>query len=76
MYKRQQVGGDGLARAMRREVKKRGLQDPDALYSTELPRKAVLSDGRRSAPGSVSFCPPVAGYIEAGEVTRRLVGIR
>ena len=71
-----QVGGDGLARAMRREVKKRGLQDPDVLYSTELPRKAVLSDGRRYAPGSVSFCPPVAGYIEAGEVIRRLVGIR
>ena len=71
-----QVGGDGLARAMRREVKKRGLQDPDVLYSTGLPRKAVLSDGRRYAPGSVSFCPPVAGYIEAGEVIRRLVGTR
>lgn len=67
------AGGDGLARAMRREVRKRGLPDPDVLYSTELPCKTVLPDGQRYAPGSVSFCPPVAGYIEAGWAIRTLL---
>lgn len=69
-----QVGGDGLARAIRREARKRGLPDLEVLYSLEIPRKAVLADGHRYAPGSVSFCPPVAGYIEAGWVIRKLTG--
>ena len=67
--------GDGLARVMRRETRKRGLTAFDVLYSTEPPVKAVVAGNGRYAPGSIAFCPPVAGLIEAGFVVRRLAGI-
>ena len=67
--------GDGLARVMRRETRKRGLTAFDVLYSTEPPVKAVVAGNGRYAPGSIAFCPPVAGLIEAGFVIRRLAGI-
>ena len=67
--------GDGLARVMRRETRKRGLTAFDVLYSTEPPVKAVVAGNGRYAPGSIAFCPPVAGLIEAGFVVRRLAGM-
>ena len=69
--------GDGLARVMRVETRKRGIHAFDALFSSEAPAKAVISnpDAGRYAPGSISFCPPVAGYIESGYVVRKLIGI-
>ena len=69
-------GGDGLARVMRRELKKRGFRKAKVLYSTEPPCKAVAEDGEpgRHAPGSISFCPPVAGFLLAGQAVRDLLG--
>lgn len=67
--------GDGLARVMRRETRKRGLTAFDVLYSTEPPAKAVVAGDGRYAPGSIAFCPPVAGLIEAGFVVRKLAGL-
>lgn len=68
--------GDGLARVMRRETKKRGIGHFDVLFSDEPASKAVIPDEEkgRYAPGSISFCPPAAGFIEAGFVVRKLIG--
>lgn len=68
-----------LARVMRRELKKRGVDGCKVVYSTEearKPRTELLSQeeaaARREVPGSVSFVPSVAGLIAAGEVIRDL----
>ena len=66
-----------LARVMRHELKKRGIGSLKVVYSTEPPLtagKAEEDGGRRSVPGSVSFVPPVAGLIMAGEVIKDLIG--
>ncbi len=66
-----------LARVMRREMKKRNVKELTVLYSKEEPLKPfgeLPGDGRRRAiPGSVSFVPPVAGYIIASYVVRSLI---
>jgi tRNA A37 threonylcarbamoyladenosine dehydratase len=72
--------GDGLARVMRRELKKRGIRHQKVIYSRELPQKPLSEpepepgSTRRSTPGSVAFVPPVAGLIAAGEVIKDLAG--
>ena len=74
------TSGDGLARVMRRELKKRGVRHLKVVYSTELPRKPLGQPEpeqgvrRRSTPGSVPFVPPVAGLVAAGAVIRDLAG--
>jgi len=70
-----------LARVMRYELKKRGVKKLKVVYSREIPRTPPSSEekeqsARRSSPGSVSFCPSVAGLILAGEVVRDLTGVR
>lgn len=71
-----------LARVMRQELRKRGIQHLKVVYSREIPRTPIAEEAteapqgsRRSTPGSVSFCPSVAGLIIAGEVIRDLTGI-
>ncbi len=71
-----------LARVMRRELHKRGIDHLKVVYSKEPPRTPLTDTNsgetqtsRRSTPGSVSFCPSVAGLILAGEVVRSLSGI-
>lgn len=58
-----------LAKVMRTELKKRGVKKLKVLYSKETPIKQV---GQR-IPASISFTPPVAGMIIAGEVIRDVV---
>lgn len=58
-----------LAKVMRRELKKRGITDVKALYSTEEPVKQE----KRGAPASISFVPSAAGLMIAGEVVRDLI---
>jgi len=72
-----------LARVMRQELKKRGIQHLKVVYSREIPRTPVAEEslevpqaGRRSTPGSISFCPSVAGLIIAGEVIKDLSGVQ
>lgn len=69
-----------LCRVMRKELKKRGVDHLKVLYSREKP---VDTSGRtteeekgekRSLPGSISFVPPAAGLMIAGEVIRTLSG--
>lgn len=71
-----------LARVMRTELKKRGIRKLKVVYSKEIPRtplntvSADVPSSRRSTPGSISFCPSVAGLILAGEVIKDLTGVR
>ncbi|MBQ7368829.1 MAG: tRNA threonylcarbamoyladenosine dehydratase [Clostridia bacterium] len=57
-----------LARVMRRELKKRGIDKVKVVYSKEEPQK---NDG--SVPASIAFVPSVAGLILAGEVVKDLI---
>ncbi|MEL4105969.1 tRNA threonylcarbamoyladenosine dehydratase [Oscillospiraceae bacterium WX1] len=72
-----ETSGDPLARVFRRELKKRGIPALKVVWSTETPRKPVSETdealARRSVPASVSFVPPAAGMMLAGEVVRDLV---
>jgi len=65
-----------LAKVMRRECKKRGIDSLKVVYSEEetVCRKTCADDGspRRSTPGSVAFVPSVVGLIVAGEVIKDL----
>lgn len=66
--------GCPLAKVIRRELRRRGIDSLTVLFSTEEPLKAVVEgDMGRHPPGSVSFVPPVAGYIIAGKCIRDLI---
>lgn len=58
-----------LAKVMRRELKKRGITRLKVLYSKEEPIKHEAG----AVPGSISFVPPVAGLMIAGEVIKDLL---
>ena len=68
-----------LCRVMRRELKNRGIFHLKVLYSKEKPvdtanRTSEEEKGqKRAIPGSISFVPPVAGLLIAGEVIRELI---
>ena len=67
-----------LARAMRAELKKRGVRGLKVVYSKEapLPRHKSTADldfGEGRSPGSMSFVPSAAGLIIASEVVKDLI---
>lgn len=70
-----------LCKVMRKELKERGIYHLKVLYSKEKPidtsDKTTGEDmgKRRSLPGSISFVPPVAGLLIAGEVVREIAGV-
>ncbi|MCD8333713.1 MAG: tRNA threonylcarbamoyladenosine dehydratase [Clostridiales bacterium] len=80
-----------LARVMRRELKKRGVERLKVVYSTEpaitpmasaadgsngiCPEETEQAGSRRQTPGSNAFVPAAAGLIMAGEVVRDLAGV-
>ena len=59
-----------LAKVMRRECRKRGIDSLKVVYSREEP-----SITNRRPPGSVAFVPSVVGLIIAGEVIKDLVDL-
>lgn len=64
-----------LARVMRYELRKLGISGVKVLYSEEPPlAPADGGHGGKRIPGSVSFVPPAAGLIIAGEVLLELCG--
>jgi tRNA A37 threonylcarbamoyladenosine dehydratase len=68
-----------LARVMRRELKARGIEHLKVVYSKEPPRKPLFepeNSTRRATPASVSFVPPVAGMIMAGEIIKDITDCR
>ncbi|MBQ5992216.1 MAG: tRNA threonylcarbamoyladenosine dehydratase [Clostridia bacterium] len=70
-----------LARVMRRELRKRGIDRLKVVYSKEPPIEPngepgeTLLHAKRQTPGSCAFVPSVAGLILAGEIVRDLCGI-
>ena len=65
-----------LAKVMRRELRKRNVDQLKVLYSKEEPIKNYLSVRGRAVPGSVSFVPSAAGLIIASEVVKDITGIK
>ena len=63
-----------LARVMRRELKKRGIEHLKVVYSKEEPLSSSLIDEEsgKAIPGSIAFVPSVVGLIIAGEVIKDL----
>ena len=71
-----------LARIMRKECRKRGIDSLKVLYSLEEPIApeiapddpilVELPQGRNALPGSNAFVPSVAGLIIAGEVIKEI----
>lgn len=79
--------GCPLARTMRKELRKRGINHLKVIYSTELPISPLHSAGyelpettdtrpgsaaRRDTPGSTPFVPAAAGLLLASAVVREL----
>lgn len=69
-----------LARVMRKELRRRGVEHLKVIYSEEPP--AIREEGSetkgaqgRPAPGSTAFVPPAAGLMIAAEVVRYLAGV-
>ena len=65
-----------LARVMRRELRKRGIQHLKVVYSREEAltptgwEEEAAALGKRQIPGSVAFVPGAAGLLLAGEVVK------
>lgn len=68
-----------LCRVMRTELKKRGCKKLTVVYSKETPLKPLANCNensvKRQTPGSVSFVPPVAGYLMASRIIQDLTGL-
>ena len=63
-----------LARVMRRELKKRGINHLTVLYSKEEPKKISAAENERKVPpASIAFVPSVAGLIIASKVIKDLI---
>lgn len=67
-----------LAKAVRSELRKRGIRKVKVLFSKEKPVKSKLTrmgtDGKkRPVPGSISFVPGTAGLMMAAEVVKDLL---
>ncbi|MBR1606173.1 MAG: tRNA threonylcarbamoyladenosine dehydratase [Clostridia bacterium] len=68
-----------LAKVMRVECRKRGIDHLKVVYSKEPPvtPKGTAEDpapGKRATPGSIAFVPSAAGLVLAGAVIRDLIG--
>lgn len=68
-----------LARIMRKGLKELNVPSLTVVYSKEKPLKPESFDGSldcssKTVPGSVSFVPPVAGFLMASKIVRDLIG--
>lgn len=66
-----------LAKVMRREYRKVGVEHVEVIYSTEPAFKFESEAGadRSTRLGTVSYMPPIMGQMLAGKVIRRLSGL-
>lgn len=64
-----------LAKVMRNELRKRGVEKLKVVFSTETPIKPVdnINENKKHVPASISFVPSVVGLIIAGEVVKDLI---
>ncbi len=73
-----------LAKVMRKELKALGVSRLKVVYSEEVPQTPIMeymlnktdsnANMRKATPASISFVPPVAGMILAGEVVKDIIG--
>lgn len=63
-----------LAKVMRTELRKRGIERLKVVYSEEPPILSSVSENGKAVPGSLAFVPSVVGLIIAGEVVKELCG--
>lgn len=68
------TSGCPLARAMRHELRKSGVQSLKVLCSDDEVYSLPGSEDQRT-PASISYVPPVAGYILASEVIKHIAGL-
>ena len=61
-----------LAKVMRKELRKRGINKLKVVYSKEEPID-IKDKSDSNTPASISFVPSVAGLILAGEVIKDLI---
>lgn len=64
-----------LAKVMRKELKKRNIENVKVVYSKEkaiTPAEQII-DGKKIVPGSNAFVPSVVGLIIAGEVIKDII---
>lgn len=69
-----------LAKVIRQNCKKLGIKHLKVVYSKEIPmppheteNKEQKGNTGRTSPASCSFVPPVAGFILAGEVIKKII---
>lgn len=64
-----------LAKVMRKELRALGVDKLKVVYSKEVPQTPTQleTSNKRQTPSSISFVPPVAGLILAGEVVKDLI---
>lgn len=62
--------GCPLARVMRKELKARGVENLDVVYSKEPPKKSASED---KTPSSISYVPSVCGLLIAQKVITDLI---
>ena len=68
------TSGDPLAKVMRRELRKRGINHLDVVTSTELPIKPIsFEEGDERTPASSPFVPPSAGLLIASIVCKNIM---
>ena len=75
------TSGCHLARIMRKECRKRGIDSLKVVYSPEEPiepqivpeNRELPPEGRRALPGSCAFVPSIAGLIIASEVIKDII---
>ena len=63
-----------LAKVMRRELRKRNVENLKVVWSEEIPKSVNLEsiDLRKAVPSSIGFVPSVAGLIIASEVIKNI----
>ena len=64
-----------LAKIIRKELKRKNIKNVKVLCSKEEPIKIkdIGENTNKAVPASISFVPPVAGFIIAGEVIKDLI---
>ena len=65
-----------LAKVMRKELRKRGINHFKTVYSEEpalTPLETAEDSNKRQTPGSISYVPAVVGLLMAGEIIRDLL---
>lgn len=64
-----------LASKIRTECRRAGIDSLTVVFSDEKPKRPAVDENGRYVPSSLSFVPPAAGMILAGEAIRKLSGL-